>query len=80
MICRVLGKYNVSGTSKKTGEVYNMNVVNVTYKSIRCEGLEVESVWLPADRFPLSSIQLDSDYYLERDGRGYLVSFEKVKN
>lgn len=80
MIVRVLGKYNVSGTSRKTGELYNMNVVNVTYRSVRCEGLEVETVWLPADRYPLSSIKLDQDYMLDRDGKGYLVAFEEVKN
>lgn len=72
----VVGKEYVSGTSKKTGKPFEANVVHVTFKKMHCEGSSVDSIWLDPNTYPLSGIQVGKTYDVDRDQRGFLLSFE----
>ena len=49
MKVKVIGKTNLSGTSKKTGKDYNINMVYVTHKANGVEGESCEEIALQAN-------------------------------
>lgn len=72
----VLGKEHVSGTSKKNGKSFEANVVHVAYKKIGVDGQSVDSIWLNPNDYPLTGIQVGKSYNVDRDSRGFLLSFD----
>ena len=78
MKVKVLGKEYVSGTSKKTGKDFAGTVVHVSHKKNGVDGLAVEAIWLDPVSYPLSSVVVGAEYEVDRDNRGYLLSFEPV--
>ena len=74
----VIGKEYISGTSKKTGKPFEANLVHVSYKKNGVEGQAVEGIFLDPNTYPLSGIQVGKVYNVDRDNRGYLVSFDPV--
>ena len=78
MRVHVLGKQFVSGKSKKTGKDFAANVVDVCYQRDGVEGYSTDRIWLDPDKYPLDSIQLDKDYNVDRDFRGFILGFTKM--
>lgn len=76
MKVNVIGKEFVSGTSRKTQKDFAANVVHVSYKKNGVEGNAVDSIWLDPASYPLAGIQVGKLYDLDRDGRGFVCSFE----
>lgn len=74
----VVGKEYVSGTSKRTGKAFASNVAYVTHKKNGINGVAVDSVWLDPDQYPLDTIQVGKVYDVDRDNRGFLLSFDLV--
>ena len=72
----VIGKEYVSGTSKKTGKPFEANLAHVSYKKMGVEGQAVEAIFLDPNTYPLNTIQVGKTYNVDRDGRGFLVSFD----
>ena len=72
----VVGKEFVSGTSKRTGKDFASNVAYVTHKKNGVNGLAVYSIWLDPVQYPLDSIQIGKVYDVDRDQRGFLISFD----
>lgn len=72
----VVGKEYVSGTSKRTGKAFEANVAYVTHKKNGVNGVAVDSVWLDCEAYPLGSIQVGKEYNVDRDQRGFLLSFD----
>ena len=75
----VVGKEFVSGTSRKTGRPFALNLIHLTHKKNGVDGLVVESIWLDPDSFPLGSIAVGGVYDLDRDNRGQILDFAPVK-
>lgn len=71
----VLGKQNMKGTSRKTGNPFDSNVVHVSYQQHGVDGLAVNTIWLDPVSHPLSSIKVGGTYQAEYDSRGFLQSF-----
>lgn len=74
----VIGKEMMSGTSKKTGQPYEATIAHVQYKKSKCEGFAVDNVWIDSSLCPAYDIEVGSNYDLDRDGRGFIISFERV--
>jgi len=72
----VIGKDHISGTSKKTGKPYDLNVVHITSKRNGVDGLAADQIMLDPKTYPLEGIQLGKAYNLDRDGRGFVCGFE----
>lgn len=72
----VIGKEYVSGTSRKNGKPFEANVAHVSFKKMGVEGQSVDSIWLNPNDYPLSSIQVGKTYEVDRDSRGFLLSFD----
>ena len=72
----VIGKEYVSGTSKKTGKPFEANLAYVSYKKMGVEGQAVEAIFLDPNTYPLGAIQVGKTYNVDRDSRGFLVSFD----
>ncbi|MBS1382210.1 MAG: beta-propeller fold lactonase family protein [Oscillospiraceae bacterium] len=70
MKVKVIGKTNLSGTSKKTGKDYNINMVYVTHKANGVEGESCEEIALQANSYPLRDIIIGKVYDVDRDSRG----------
>jgi len=75
----VIGKEHVSGTSKKTGKAFDVNVAHVAYKKSGVEGQTVESVWLDPSFIAMAHIEVGKVYDLDRDNRGFVCGFEHAK-
>jgi len=75
----VVGKERLQGVSKKTGKEYNATLVHITYKKQFCDGLAAETVYVDQSFAPYESFNLSKTYDLERDGRGYMISFSEVR-
>jgi hypothetical protein len=71
----VVGKENISGTSRKTGKAFNNNIVHLTYKKNGVIGEACESVWLDPDTYPLDSIHVGKVHDIDRDSRGFVCGF-----
>lgn len=78
MKVNVIGKEYVSGTSKKNGKPFEANVVHVSFKKMSVDGAAVDSIWLNPNEYPLSGIQVGKTYNVDRDSRGFLLSFDLV--
>lgn len=76
MKVKIIGKTNLSGTSKKTGKDYNINMVYVTHKANGVEGESCEEIALQANSYPFRDIIIGKVYDVDRDSRGYVVAFE----
>lgn len=74
----VIGKEVMSGTSKKTGQPYEATIAHVQYKKARVEGYAVEGVWVDSTLCQPYDIEVGASYDLDRDGRGFIISFERV--
>ncbi len=72
----VIGKEYVSGTSRKNGKPFEANVAHVGFKKMGVEGQAVDSIWLDPNTYPLNSIQIGKTYDVDRDSRGFLLSFD----
>lgn len=72
----VIGKEYVSGTSRKNGNFFEANVVHVAFKKMGVEGQSVDSIWLNPNDYPLNGIQIGKTYDVDRDSRGFLLSFD----
>ena len=59
MKVKVIGKTNLSGTSKKTGKDYNINMVYVTHKANGVEGesceISIHALRMERDHMPNQS-------------------------
>lgn len=75
MKIKVYGKAHLSGTSKKTGNPYDLTVIHYLGKSRGVEGLAAQTLMLDAKEYPVGSILLNQDYNVEFDNRGYPVEF-----
>ena len=75
----VVGKEYVHGTSRKNGKPFEANVVHVSHKKMGVEGQAVDSIWLNVDEYPLPSIRVGGVYDVDRDSRGFLLSFDPIK-
>lgn len=74
----VIGKEYVSGTSRKTGKPFEANVAHVAFKKMGVDGQSVDSIWLDPATYPLSGIAVGKTYEVDRDARGFLLSFEQA--
>lgn len=75
MKIKVYGKAHLEGVSKKTGNPYNLTVLHYLGKSRGVEGQAALTLMLDAFEYPLSSINVGSEYNVEFDQRGYPVEF-----
>lgn len=75
----VVGKEEMKGTSKKTGNPYDGSLVHITFKKARCAGFAVESLFVDSSLARFNNIEVSKEYDLDRDGRGYILAFEAVK-
>lgn len=72
----VIGKEYVIGTSRKNGKPFEANVVHVSFKKMGVDGQAVDSIWLNPNDYPLTGIQVGKTYEVDRDSRGFLLSFD----
>lgn len=78
MKIKVLGKFHMQGTSKKSGNPYNLNQIHYLGKARGVEGQSAETQFLDARDYPYDQIILGLEYNIEFDNRGYVVGFEPV--
>ena len=71
----VVGKQNMTGTSRKTGKPFDSNVVHVTMEQNGVEGKAVQTIWLDPATYPLAGIRVGAAYTVDHDSRGYLLAF-----
>lgn len=79
MKVNVVGKEQMKGVSKKTGNEYNGSLVHIAFKKARCAGTAVESLFVDHGLAEYEAINVGKTYDLDRDGRGYILAFEEVK-
>lgn len=79
MIVTVVGKERIAGTSRKTGKAFDSVVAHCVYPKNGVDGMSVDSLWLAPETYPLESIAVGGDYSVDRDSRGFLISFTPVK-
>lgn len=82
MIMHVIGARESHGTSKKTGNPYDLTFVTAVHQdtSIGARGFTAETLMLDAKQFPAVSVQLDEDYHVDYDSRGRVVAFSPVQH
>ena len=78
MKVKVIGKQHMEGTSKKSGNDYNINIVHFIAKDPQVNGFSANTVTLDGKTYPIESIILDSEYNLDYGPRGFVVGFERV--
>ena len=79
MRIKVYGKAHLEGIAKKTGNPYNFNQVHFLGKARGVEGLAAQTLALDPGYYPIDRIEVDRDYNVEFDNRGYVVDFSPVK-
>jgi hypothetical protein len=62
MKVNVIGKNHISGTSKKTGKPFDLNVVHITCKKNGVDGLAAENIMLDPKTYPIEGIQVVKPY------------------
>ena len=79
MKVNVIGARESHGTSKKTGNPYDITFVSVVYPdtAVGARGQTCETLLLPADTYPAGSIVLDAYYNVEYNNRGRVIAFEQ---
>lgn len=78
MKVQVMGITHLTGTSKKTGRLYDNTVVHVAYARNGVNGMAVETLWLNPSEYPADTITVGATYDLDRDYRGFAVGFTPV--
>lgn len=79
MRIKVYGKAHLEGVAKKTGNSYNFNQVHYLGKARGVEGLAAQTLALDPIDYPISRIEVNREYDVEFDNRGYVVAFDPVK-
>lgn len=75
MRIKVMGKAHRQGKSKKTGNPYDFIQVFYLGRGYGVEGMESKTLNLEPRDYPYTSIEVDQDYEVEFDERGYVVAF-----
>ena len=78
MTIKVIGKRHMEGTSKKSGQPYNLNEIHYNGKSRGVEGLAAKTLLLQERDYPYTDIYVNADYHIEFDERGYPVEFDRI--
>lgn len=78
MVVKVIGKQHMQGTSKKSGNDYNINIIHCIGKDPAVTGFSAMNVTLNGVEYPFDSIFIDREYNLEYGPRGYIVGFSLV--
>lgn len=78
MVVKVIGKQHMEGTSKKSGNEYNINIVHCIGRDPQVNGFAAMNVTLNAKDYPLDTILLDKEYNLDYGPRGFVVGFTRV--
>ena len=78
MTIKVIGKRHMEGTSKRTGQPYNMNEVHYNGKDRGVEGLAALTLLLQERDYPYADIYVNADYHVDFNNRGYPVEFSRV--
>ena len=79
MTIKVYGKAHLEGTSRRTGRDYNFNQVHYLGKERGVEGLAALTLSLDPIAYPIGSIEVGAEYEVEFNNRGFVVSFERVR-
>ena len=79
MRIKVYGKAHLEGIAKKTGNRYNFNQVHFLGKARGVEGLAAQTLALDPSYYPIDRIEVNREYDVEFDNRGYVVGFSPVK-
>lgn len=79
MKVKVTGKEHREGTSKKTGNAYNANIVHYLTKARGVEGQCGRSAWLDPGMIRMEEIVVGGEYIIEFDDRGYCQDFYPAK-
>ena len=79
MKIKVYGKAHIQGTSKKTGNAYNLTVIHTLMPARGVDGVAARTIMLDATKFPVTGVQLNGEYNAEFDNTGYCVDFEGIK-
>ena len=79
MRIKVYGKAHLEGVAKKTGNPYNFNQVHFLGKARGVEGLAAQTLALDPFDYPIDRIDVNREYDVEFDNRGYVVGFSPVK-
>lgn len=79
MRIKVYGKAHLAGIAKKTGNPYNFNQVHFLGKARGVEGLAAQTLALDPSDYPIDRIEVNREYDVEFDNRGYVVGFSPVK-
>lgn len=79
MRIKVYGKAHLEGIAKKTGNPYNFNQVHFLGKARGVEGLAAQTLALDPFDYPIDCIEVNREYDVEFDNRGYVVGFSPVK-
>ena len=79
MKIKVYGKAHLSGTAKKTGRPYDFIQIHYLGKAFGVEGLAATTLSLDPKQYDYGSIQVNADYDVEFDNRGYPYIFTLSK-
>ncbi len=79
MKIKVIGKEHREGTSKKTGNKYNANIVHYLSKARGLEGQCGKSAWLDPVMIHMEEIVVGGEYIIEFDDRGFVQEFYPAK-
>lgn len=74
----VIGKALLKGTSKKTGNFYDLIQVHYTGKACGVEGLAALTPSLDPKEHPFADVVVRGNYSAEFDNRGYIVEFLRL--
>ena len=75
MKIKVPGKQHLQGTSKKTGNPYNFIQIHHVAPARGVDGVAARTFSLDPSLMPYDAIRVDSEYNVEFDQGGYVVSF-----
>ncbi len=78
MKIKVIGKQHMKGTSKKTGQPYDFVALHFNAPARGVEGIAAQTVNIDPALISFDRIAIGTEYDLETDLRGYVVSVEPV--
>lgn len=78
MKIRVVGKAHLEGTSKRTGNTYNFNQIHYLGRAPKVIGDAALTLSLDPAMYPYEKITIPGDYFVDFDGKGYVVDFGPV--
>jgi len=79
MKIKVIGKAHREGVAKKTGNPYNFYQVHFTGPERGVEGTAAQILNLDPSLIPYADIKLNTEYEVEFNSHGYVVSFTPTK-